>query len=124
MGTEAGYKAARTYVFFDPIVESSRSLNELNLKVSLDPFGQVKRVTGIPPHIENECLCAKMLRLCEETLATVRELMIQVKSAVNEAFEEKAVENGLLTGERLKEILSDYQETLLSVIDERITDLV
>ena len=54
---------------------------------------------------------------------TVRELTIQVKSAVNEAFEEKSVENGQLTGERLKAMLSDYQETLLSVIDERITDL-
>ena len=53
-------------------------LNELKAKVSLDTVGQVKRVTGIPPHIENACLCANMLRLCEETLVTVRELAIQV----------------------------------------------
>ena len=36
----------------------------------------------------------------------------------------KAVENGQLTGERFKAMLSDYQETLLSVIDKRITNLV
>ena len=92
--------------------------------MSLDPVGQVKRVTGIPPHIENACLCENMLRLCEETLVTFRELTIQVKLEVNEAFEEKAVENGQLTGEQLKAMFSEYQETLLSVTDERITDLV
>ena len=65
-----------------PFLNHPGLLNELKLKVSLDPVGQVKRVTGIPPHIENTCLCAKMLRLCEETLLTVRDLTIQVKSEV------------------------------------------
>ena len=90
----------------------------------MDAVGQCKHASGIPPHIENACLFPKMLRFCEETLTTVKVLTIQVKEAVKDVFEEKAEENRQLTGERLKVMLSEYQEKLLSVIDGQISDLV
>ena len=58
-----------------------------------------------------------MLRLCEETLTTVKALKIQVKEAVKDTFEEKSEDNGKLTSERLKVMFSEYPEKLLSVID-------
>ena len=79
---------------------------------------------GFPPNIENACLCAKMLRFCEETLTTVKALVIQLKEAVKDVFDENSEENGQLTGERLKVMFSEYQEKLLSVNDKHISDLV
>ena len=101
-----------------PLRNNTEILSQLKLKVTLDAVGQSKHATGIPPHIENACLWSNMLRLCEETLATVKALTIQVKEAVKEAFEEKTEENGQLTSKQIKVMLSEYQGTLLSVIDE------
>ena len=101
-----------------PFLNNPKLLSRFKLKVSVDAVGQCKHATGILPHIENACSCAKMLRLCEETLTTVKAFPIEVKEAVKYAFEEKADENGQLTGKRLKVMLSEYQEKLLLVIDE------
>ena len=70
-------------------LNNPKLLIRLKLKITVDLVGQCKHATGIPPHIENACLCAKMLWLFEETLTTVKALMIQVKEAVKDAFEEK-----------------------------------
>ena len=43
---------------------------------------------------------------------------------MKDAFEEKSEENRQLTGKGLKVMFSEYQETLLSVIDKRLSDLV
>ena len=109
---------------FLPFLNNPKILSRLKFKVTVDAVVQCKHATGIPPYIENACLCAKMLRLCEETLTTVKALKIQVKEAAKDAFEEKAEENGQLTGKRLKVMFSEYQEKLLPVIDEQILDLV
>ena len=73
-----------------PLLNNPELLSRLKLKVTLDAVGQSKHATVIPPHIENTCLCAKMLRLCEETLTTVKALMIHIKESVKDVFEEKA----------------------------------
>ena len=50
-----------------------------------------------------------MLWLCEEKLTTVKSLTIQVKESVKDAFEDKAEDNGQLTGKRLNLMFSEYQ---------------
>ena len=121
---ELGHSAAWTSVFLLPFLNNPKILFRLKMKVTVYAVGQCKHATVITPHIENACLCENILRLCEDTLTTVKALTIQVKEALKDAFEEKAEENGQLTGERLKVILSEYQEKLLSVINEQISDLV
>ena len=69
-----------------PFLNNPKLLSRLKLKVTVDAVGQCKHATGIPPHIENAFLCAKMLWLCEETLTKVKVLTIQVKEAVKDAF--------------------------------------
>ena len=76
--------------FFMPLIHNPELLSRLKLKVTLDAVCQSKHATGIPPHIENTCLCENMLRLCEEILTIVKVLMIQVKYAVKDAFEDKS----------------------------------
>ena len=85
--------------------------------------GQVSRITGIPPHIQNAILCTKLLKLCSETLVEVKELTTNIKAAVSAVYEEKAEENGYLTGERLKIMFDDYQDRVLKTIDDRIKDI-
>ena len=88
-----------------PLMNSPELLKRLQKKVSLKEGGQVSRVTGIPPHIQNAMLCSKLLKLCSKTLAEVKLLTTNIKDAVSEAYEQKAEENGHLTGKKLKEIL-------------------
>ena len=57
-------------------------------------------------------------------MTTAKALTIQVKDAAKDAFEEKAEENGQLTGKRLKVMFSEYHQKLLSVINKQISDLV
>ena len=106
-----------------PLMNSPQLLERLNEKVGLEVGGQVSRVTGIPPHIQNAILCTKLLELCSETLGEVKELTTNIKTAVSEVYEEKAEENGQLTGERLKIMFDDYQDRVLKTIDDRMKDL-
>ena len=59
-----------------PFINNTKLLSQLKLKVTVDAVGQCKHATVIPPHIENTCLCANMLCLCEDTLTTVKALTI------------------------------------------------
>jgi hypothetical protein len=106
-----------------PLLNSPELLERLMKKVSLKEGGQVRRVTGIPPHIQNAMLCSKLLKLCGETLAEVKSLTTNIQDAVSNAFEKKAEENGFLTGEKLKGMFSDYHEQVLRAIDDRIKDI-
>ena len=77
-------------------------------------------MTGILPHIENAVLCTKLLTLCKETLVEVRSLTSSVRDAVSQVYEEKAIENGMLTGERLKEMFQSFHGEILQAIDSKI----
>ena len=86
MVAELGHSAAWTSGFLMTLLNNPELLSQLKLKVTLDAVGQSKHATGIPPHIENACLCANMIWLCEEKLDTVKSLAIQVKEAVKYVF--------------------------------------
>ena len=61
--------------------------------------------------------------MCEDTLREIRELTATIKEAVSEAFEEKALENGHITSEKLKELFEDYHAQVVKAIDEQISSL-
>ena len=103
-----------------PLLNKPELLKRLQAKVHIEVGGQVSRVTGIPPHIENAVLCTKLLTLCKETLVEVRSLTSSVRDAVSQVYEEKALENGMLTGERLKEMFTSFHGEILEAIDSKI----
>ena len=84
---------------------------------------QESRTIGIPLHIQNAMLYAKLLKLCSETLVEVKELTTNIKAVVSAAREEKVEENGHLTGERLKMMFDYYQDRVLKIIDDRMKDM-
>ena len=105
------------------LMNNPQLLERLKGKVGLKVGGQVSRITGIPPHIQNALLCTKLLQLCSETLVEVKELTTNIKAAVSAVYEEKAEENGHLTGERLKIMFNEYQDRVLKTIDDRMKDI-
>ena len=64
------------------LLNKTELLKRVQVKVGLKKGGQVSRVTGIPPHIENAVLCTKLLTLCKETLLEVKSLTPTVRNAV------------------------------------------
>jgi len=87
-----------------PLLNSPELLKGLHAKMDLKEGGQVSIVTGIPSHIENPVLCSKLFTLCNKTLIEGRELTTSVRDAVSQVHEEKALENRIVTGERLKNV--------------------
>jgi len=104
-----------------PLLNSLELLKRLQENVDLKEGGQVSRVPGIPTHIENAVLCSKLLSLCTKTFIEVRELTTSVRDAASQVYEENALENGMLTSERLKQMFADYHGEVLKAIDSRMT---
>jgi hypothetical protein len=106
-----------------PLLSNPTLMNDLKELVTLEPKGQVTTPMGIPPHIQHASVAKKILLLCVETLETVQQMADNVKESVKEAFEEKAEENGQITGERLKTILESHQNSMVAMIDQKLTKL-
>jgi hypothetical protein len=106
-----------------PLLSNPTLVNDLKELVTLEPKGQVTTPTGIPPHIQHASVAKKILLLCVETLETVQQMADNVKESVKEAFEEKAEENGQITGERLKTMFESHQNSMVAMIDQKLTEL-
>ena len=77
------------------------------------------QATRIPPHTNRLILCKEKLCLYKESLVEVKKIASQGKSAVKEAYEEKAAENGHLTGKRLQLILEHQNSSISKLVDEK-----
>lgn len=106
-----------------PILSNPDLLKDLRELVTLEPEGQMKCATGIPPHVQHAKVAREILELCVKTLEEVQNMAETVKESVKEAFEDKAEENGQVTGERLREMFESHQESMVQMIDQKLTDL-
>ena len=68
-------------------------------------------------------LTRTVINLCVETLNEVKSMSGKVHDAVSQAIEEKALEQGNLTSDRLKELLAEKDANLKSFLEEIITSL-
>jgi hypothetical protein len=106
-----------------PLLSNPELLNDLKELVTLDPEGTMTSATGIPPHVASATILNKVLTVCTNTLETLKDMTKNIEEAVKGAFEDRAVENGQVTGERLKEMLSTYQTNMMTMIDKKLTEL-
>jgi hypothetical protein len=106
-----------------PLLSNPDLLQDLKELVTLEPEGQVKDASSIPPHIQNAKMVRKVLDTCLETLEQVKGMNQMVEESVKNAFEQKAEENGQLTGERLKQMFEESQSNMRDMIDEKLTEL-
>jgi hypothetical protein len=105
------------------ILQRPELLEALKPLVSLEPSGTVLVSTGIPPHVSMQRQLKKVLDLCSNTLEEVKKIAVSVKDAVYGAVEEKALEQGQLTGEKLQEILGAFQSNIVSFVGEKMDEL-
>ena len=61
--------------------------------------------------------------MCKTTLNKVRNLTNNVKEAVSDAIEEKALTNGHLTADRVKDMFESYHGKVITVINEQVSKL-
>lgn len=106
-----------------PLLSNPDLLKDLKELVTLEPEGQVKQATGVPPHVRNAKVVREVLDTCLDTLEQVKGMAQTVEEAVKRAYEDKAEENGQLTGERLKQIFEDNQSNMARMIDDKLTEL-
>lgn len=106
-----------------PLLSSPQLLNDLKELVTLEPEGHVKQATGIPPHVQHAKTAKEILTACLATLEAVKGMVDEVKKAVCDAIEDKAEENGQVTGQRLKQILEAHQTSIVELITEKISEL-
>ena len=103
-----------------PLLQEPDLIIKLKKLVTLKPTEVMPRATGIPPHVETTVKLKALLDLSMETLRTVQMQGELIEQSIKKAFEEKAIENGVITSERILQILSEFQEKMLQNVGETI----
>jgi len=106
-----------------PLLNNCALLSQLKDLVTLDPVGHIKNATGIPPHIEQALLTRQVLDTCIATVNQVQTMTQDVKVAIGEAIEQKAIDNGQLTFERLRGMFDAHSLNMERKIGEAINKL-
>ncbi|KAI2511069.1 hypothetical protein MHU86_3381 [Fragilaria crotonensis] len=83
----------------------------------------MKTATGIPPHIQSAVMVKKVLEICTTVLEEVRDITMQVKESVAEAYESKMSANGQMTADRMNLILDDFRKHMEHLLDCRMSKL-
>jgi len=99
-----------------PLLNNSQLMTDLKKLVTLEPIGQVRQATGIPPHIQQAELTMKVLETCITTFREVKNMTESVKEAICEAIEQKAIENGHMTFDCLKAMFDSH----LNSVDKKL----
>jgi hypothetical protein len=73
--------------------------------------------------VQHASIAKKILSLCVEILKTMRQMAENVKESAKESFKEKAEENGQITGKRLKTMFEIHQNSMVAMIDQKLTEL-
>jgi hypothetical protein len=98
-----------------PLLSNVGPLAELKLLVTIE---SMTVAIGIPPHIRQAVLMKETLTMCKETVVEVQGMAATVKAAVANGFEEKALECGQMTGERMDAMLVSYHAKIEELIDK------
>jgi hypothetical protein len=106
-----------------PLLNNEALLARLKPLVTTDPGGQILKATGVPPTIEIAQNSKKVLALCIETLEGVQAMGETIKDAVFQAFELRAIENGQMTTQQMKDMLLQSQEEMQTFMTQQIATL-
>jgi hypothetical protein len=105
------------------LLDNPALLRDLKEFMTLECSGSVMTPTGIPPHIHHPKLTARCLNLCQMTLTKAKNMAIEVRQAVSDAFEEKALQNGVVTTQSLAEMFKEHHKKMDELITTRLAAL-
>lgn len=106
-----------------PLLHDKDLLLNLKALVTTEPTESMKTATGIPPHIQSAVMVKKVLEICTTVLEEVRDITMQVKESVAEAYEAKMSANGQMTADRMNFILDDFRKHMEHLLDCRMSKL-
>jgi hypothetical protein len=76
--------------------------------------------TGIPPHVELACQMKEILNTVSEIFINLKDQTTEIIEAVKTAIDEKSWDLGHVTGTRLQEILTSFQEESMGAVNSRL----
>ena len=79
--------------------------------------------TGTPPHGELASQLKEILNQVSEMVISFRDQTVQVTQAVKNAIDKDSWDSGHVTGSRLREILTTFQEALLGAVNVRLNSI-
>jgi hypothetical protein len=106
-----------------PLLSNVELLGELQLLVTIESDGHMTVATGIPPHTCQAVLIKTALDVCKETLEAIKLRTGGGADAVKAGFEEKVLECGQMTGERMKDMIVEYHAKMETLIDLKLAKL-
>ena len=96
-----------------PLILFPKLLDELKNLVSTEPSSVLKKATGVPPHIEQSIKTRKILDTVTDILTAVNNQFVDFKKLVHEAFEERDLQNGQVSGARLQSLLDSFKSDII-----------
>ena len=101
-----------------PVLQHPALLVRLKKLVTIDPTpGVMDTATGVPPTVKHAKKLHDILKTCKETLEELKNMAATLTKAVSDAIDKKSAEAGHVTGERLKEMLSNFESKVIKNID-------
>ena len=100
-------------------------LDRLKTLVTLDPTDGVMTVTtGIPPHINHARSIQEVLGIVKEFRDNQQSQTAELRAAIHDEFEDRALESGHPTNERIQMMFTEVERRYNENLDERIENLV
>ena len=107
-----------------PILTRPNLLHELKQLVTMDISENIRRATGIPPHIEAVKKLDQLVDLVELERAERKEHFEAITKAVGEKIEELAMENGTLTRPAVERLFQDFGRQFETHISKKIDTVI
>ena len=105
-----------------PLLNNTTLLSKLQSLVTLEPIGQIKKATGIPPYVNLAVQQKKILDLSLSTLQKVGDMTEAVREAVSKAYEDKAAENGQMTRESTMNLIDGHTQQVKEFVREQFVE--
>lgn len=107
-----------------PILHDDALLGELRMLVTTEPTtGVMTTPTGIPPHVELATNVQKLLSMVTDLVNCLGKQTNGLIDAVKTAIENQAWDSGHITGSKLKEILEEFNNKQLKVVEDRLVEV-
>lgn len=116
----AAHQFNKIEIFHEPMLLSTLR----NLVTTDATEGVLTAATGIPPHIEMAVQIKQLHTSVSLLLEFAHGQHNQVISAINDAFENKAMESGHVTGQKVKELLLEFKKSTLEVVTKKMGELI
>jgi hypothetical protein len=101
-----------------PLLQAPEILRWLQEKVNVDKTSNLNQPTGVPPHMYQTIWLGRAIQLVYETLKTVQEQGQTLQDAVIRAIENRDNQAGILTINRLEEMLKAHHDQLEELLHQ------